>query len=152
MGRGAAGVAPEFDSTSAWPQAIVDQEAAAERLADSENEFEGLGRLKTADHCGHRAEDAGLGACRNRLGVGRGAEQATVAGPAGNNGHDLAAISQDGGVDQRHPGADAGVVEGELDGEVVGGVADDIECANHPGGFSRREPARLGHDLDLGVE
>jgi len=66
----------------------------------------------------HVGTASGSGAAPNRQ---------RVAGPAGNDGRDLAAVLQDGGVDQRHPGADAGVVEGELDGEVVGGVADDIE-------------------------
>src|SRR5258708_15498462 len=134
--RGASGVAREFDGAGTGPQAIVDQQPSAEKLAHAQDRLPRLGRLQPADHRCHRPQDARLGAGRDGGGIRLGAEEAPVARSPGHHGRQLAPVLKDGGVDQRHPGADTGVVEGELDREIVGRVADDIEATDHAVGLS----------------
>ena len=61
-------VAPDLEGAEAGLQRVVGEQAPDQRLAEVEDELDGLERLERADDAGQHAEHAGLGARGRQLG------------------------------------------------------------------------------------
>ena len=98
-----------------------------ERLADSEDELERLGRLNRADDSREHAEHAALGAARNESRRRRLAEEAAIArGVLGREHGRLSLEAIDAAVHVRLAEQHARVVHEVARLEIVGAVDDDV--------------------------
>lgn len=130
---------------------VEDEEAVGEQFAGGGEEFDGFGSLKRADDTNNAVENAGD---RAWLVVGGlfVAEECAKIGCCGQVGEQMAGESRDGTVDERFAEADAGVVDEQARGVVVGAVDDEVVVGKDFGGVVVGEKFVVGDDVDCGVD
>ncbi len=117
----ASGIVGEFQGTEGCTKGIVDEDFPEGRLADAEDELDGLHRLERADDPGKDAENAGFIAgwdCSRGWNL---REEATVAGATevgGEDGH-LAIEAVYGSIDEGFSEEKGGVVSEEAGWKIV---------------------------------
>src|SRR5579875_2552949 len=149
----AVGVAHDLHLAHPRIERVDQEEATDERLADPEEKLEDLIGLPRPDDTGEDAEDAALGAGRDRLGGRRLRKEATVAGPSGGReDRDLTVEAEDRTVNVRLALEDAGVVDQVSRGERIGPVDDDVVESDEFASVRRVEADGDRIDRDLRIE
>src|SRR5574341_373876 len=108
------------------PQRIEEQQAAHQRLAQSQEQLDRLDALNGGHHAAQHAEYARLRAAWHQAGGGRSRVQTAVAALSGNEHGDLALELEDAPVHQGLVQEDAGIVGQVAGGKIVATVDDDV--------------------------
>ncbi len=147
-------VARDLDLAEGHRQSVVGQQVPCQQVADAEDVLEGFGRLQGADDAAHDAEHAGLATGRHGVFRRHRREDAAVARALPRHvGHELALEADDARMYEWLLLEDAGVVDQELRGEVVGAVDDEVVVlvADDIADVLRGHHLVVGVDLDVGV-
>ena len=120
-------VAPQLELGERAVEGVVDEQPAHQRVADVEQDLDGLGGLEQAHDAGHDAEHARDRAAGRQLGRRRrGVEAAVARALEGLEHRQLALEAEDRGVHDRDARAHGRVVERVARLERVGAVEDDV--------------------------
>ncbi len=149
----AVGAALEADFAEFHRQRIETHQTPGQRLANADQQLDGLGRLDHPDHAGQHADHA-TGAAIGRQFCGRCAgEQAAVARPALVVEHaDLPVETVDGAIYQGFSKLDARVIDQVAGVEIVGAVDHQVIGAHQFQGVIGIQRGVVGVDLDMTVE
>src|SRR5439155_5780533 len=120
------GVAVDLEHPEALLQRVIGQQAAYERVAQVQEQLDGLHGLDGPDYPRQNAQHTRLGAGRSQLGGRRLGDHAAVAGPDLRSEHGgLALESEDRAVDHGDALQERRVVHEIARREVVGAIHDD---------------------------
>ena len=137
---GAVRVAAQPHLVERGVERVEEDQPADRRLADVEQQLQGLVRLQRAHDAGQHAEHSALGARRRELGRGRLREEAAVARALERlEDRELALEAEDRGVHDRDAVTQAGVVEEVARGEVVRAVDDHVDALEQAVDVLRRQ-------------
>src|SRR6266849_2116649 len=129
--NGALGILAQFQFAESHAKSVVQQEAADQWLADSEDELHSLGSLNQSDGAGENSEHPAFGATRHQAGRRRLGVEASIARSSliGEDGS-LPLEPEDGSVDVGLAEQHASVIYKVAGGEVIGAVDDDVVIAH----------------------
>ncbi len=143
----------ELDGVEFALQAVKGQKPSHQEVSDTCDVLHCFECLKGSDDAAHGADDSGLLAGRNGVLRGHFLEYAAVAGPlVRNDGHELALEADDSRVGERFVCHDAGVVDQEFRGEIIGSVDDKIVVPDNVQDVAAGDEVMIGLDLDVRVD
>src|SRR5206468_1205707 len=150
---GAVGIALQPQRPELIGQRIDHQQPSDQGIANAEQQFDGLVRLKETDDAGQDAERAGFVTARGELGRRWLGEYAAIAGSVeGLEDADLAIEAEDAAVHDGLLQEHAGIVDQVAGREVVATVDDQIVVLEDVDDVVPRQAGLIWHDLDIGVQ